>query len=95
LPSERKIKQIVNQVLREHLAGYGFQSAEISFVRDADGDPVLFVDASYRYSDDPVNADAVLRAIINLRVALLRAGETRFPHIRHHFDEKQKVQGFA
>lgn len=86
-----EVAREIEKALRTALLNYGFQGADINPGLDHDGDPVLFIDVRYRRSDAPVTADALIRAMRAVRRKLDDFGEERFPHIRHHFDDQQKV----
>jgi hypothetical protein len=81
----------VRQVLTERIGGMHIRDVEVNAGHDHDGDPVLVVDAYYDFSETPVDARAMYGLTRHLRGALQEAGETRFPIIRHHFDDRQKV----
>lgn len=89
------IEKAIRRVLASRLKKFGFEDAEIAAGVDHDGDPVIFIDAHYRLTDEPVDPDATLATLMELRRKLIHDGEDRFPHLRHHFDAKQKVKGFA
>jgi hypothetical protein len=92
---EARVRGAIVDLLRERLGPYGFRNARVMPGVDHDGDPVLFIDAEYDLSDVPVNSRATtLDTLVDLRRKLSELGEERFPHIRHHFAEKQKVVGF-
>ena len=59
--------------------------------RDHDDDPVIFIDARYDLIEEPIELDSALGLVGALRDALESLGETRFPHVRHHFDDRQQV----
>ncbi|MET3757841.1 MULTISPECIES: hypothetical protein [Rhizobium] len=84
-------KSAVEKVLRDRLGQAGFSGADIRADRDSDGDPILLVDVKYAYSDKPINSKLTYGLSTEMRKALSALGETRFPHIRHHFDEQQKI----
>jgi hypothetical protein len=84
-------KSAVEKVLRDRLGQAGFSGADIRADRDSDGDPILLVDVKYAYSDKPINSKLTYGLSTEVRKALGALGETRFPHIRHHFDEQQKI----
>ena len=93
-PVSAEVKSAIDRILREKLARFGYESATIEPGEDHDGDPVLFIDAQYTLSEEPIDADAAFTAAAELGRKLLSLGEFRFPHLRHHFDERQKVRGF-
>ncbi|MBX4899264.1 hypothetical protein HJA81_30190 [Rhizobium bangladeshense] len=84
-------KKVVEKVLRDRLGPVGFSGADIRADRDSDGDPILLVDVNYKYSEKPIASKITYGLSTEIRKALAALGETRFPHIRHHFDEQQKI----
>jgi len=88
---EPQVKRTIERVLRGRLAAFGLERTDIRAGRDQEGDPVLFVDAYYNRLDQPIEAKATFGLPTELRTALAELGETRFPHIRHHFDDHQKI----
>ncbi|QPB24827.1 hypothetical protein ISN39_34275 (plasmid) [Rhizobium sp. 007] len=84
-------KRTVEKVLRDRLAAAGFAGAEIRADRDGDGDPILVVDVNYDFSDKPISSKITFGLSTEVRRALLAVGEARFPQIRHHFNEQQKI----
>jgi hypothetical protein len=83
--------EAVQRTLQKYLGRFGFERADVLEGRDHSGDPALFVDAFYRATDEPLETILVLRTLTELRDTLVRMGESRFPHIKHHFDDKQKI----
>jgi hypothetical protein len=92
---DKKLKSEIERLLSEYLADYGYDRVEIRSGFDHDGDPVIYVDAYYNLSDQPIDPGVTLETLVALRDKLWRSGEERFPHLRHHFDERQKVKGFG
>jgi hypothetical protein len=87
---ERAI-QAVKRLLHERMDRFGFLDAEVVPGRDHDGDPVLFVEADYRLSPEPIDPRVTFDLIGEVRRTLRALGESRFPHIRHHFADDQAV----
>jgi hypothetical protein len=81
----------IQELLRERLGRYGFERAVINAGSDHSGDPALFIDAFYHLTREPVQSIEMLHLLNELRNFLVRKGETRFPYLRHHFDERQQV----
>ncbi|MFZ1108596.1 MAG: hypothetical protein WAN43_09665 [Rhodomicrobium sp.] len=88
---DEKVTKVVNAVLKERMERFGFQRATVLVGQDHDGDPVLLIDADYAYSSDPIDVRATVGLVSALRDALEDIGEFRFPHVRHHFDERQRT----
>ena len=88
---EPQVKRTIERVLRKRLAAFGLNRTKIRAGWDHEGDPVLFVDAYYKRLDRPIEAKATFGLPTELRTALAELGESRFPYIRHHFDEHQKI----
>ena len=60
---------------------------------DHDGDDVLYMDVYFDFSKEPIDPFVFNFVTTELREALEVRNERRFPHIRYHFDQKQKVKG--
>ena len=88
---ERKVVETVRRVLSERMGRFGFREAEVRAGEDHDGAPVLFIDARYDLSATPIDTNATSEVLRALREALEEIGERRFPHVRHHFDDRQQV----
>lgn len=76
------------------MSDQGFQGATVIADADHDGTEVLYVDVNFRLTDVPVNPSMVVGLTHIVREALRIVGETRYPIVRHHFDERQKVAGW-
>ena len=79
-------------MLKERLDSPGFRKAEVYAGRDHDDDPVLFIDVRYDLIKKRIDTSVTFGLIRALREALEAVGESRFPHVRHHFDPKQQVR---
>jgi hypothetical protein len=87
-----EVKNAIINLLRQQMDRYGFERADVSAGQDHSGDAALFIDAFYHLSKQPLETDAMLRVLTEIRNLLVyKLGEARFPHIRHHFDAKQAV----
>ena len=84
----------IRKLLSERLSRYGYLTADIGAGLDRDGDPVLTIDAHYRLSQLPIDPDVTFELLTDLVGLVHEHGEERFPHIRHHYHEQQKVKGF-
>lgn len=86
-----EVRDVVDAVLREQVGAWGFRGAEVRSGLDHDGDEVLIIDAYYDRTEAPVNALSFYGLTRKVRESLRERGESRFPHIRNHFDESQQV----
>lgn len=86
---DEKVATAVDDVLKARMGRFGYTRASIRPGEDHDGDPVLLIDAEYTYSKKPIDVRATVGLTSELRDALEKVGEHRFPHVRHHFDERQ------
>lgn len=89
-----RIVMAVNEVLRARMERWGFTHARIRPGFDHDGDPVLFIDAEYKLMPEPLDPRVTFGLISEVRRALERLGETRFPHVRHRFDPRQTTMKY-
>jgi hypothetical protein len=87
----KKVEETVEKVLRDCSESRGFEGADIRSDRDLDGDPILVVDVNYRYVDRPISSKVTFGLTTEIRKALMALGESRFRHIRHHFNEQQMI----
>jgi len=88
---DENIVELIKQTVRESMEPFGLRDVNVRAGEDHDGDPVIFVEAQYDLSERPIDTDVTAQLIFILRGRLWERGETRFPHIRHRFDERQKV----
>lgn len=91
LDVDNKVKAAIELVLRKRMGRYGFKYARVTAGVDFDDDPVLFVEAEYDLVNAPLDAEVTAGLVTELRDALYALGETRFPHVRHNFDDRQAV----
>ena len=88
---EPDIVALIEQTVRDSMAPFGFKTAHVRAGEDYDGDPVIYIVAEYDYTDTPIDIEVMSKLHGTLRRRLWDKGETRFPHIRHKFDERQQV----
>ena len=88
-----EIRETVRRVMKEQLGEVGLQETRVEAGWDHDGDSALFVDAYFQLSEKPLDPAAFFPLTRYLLEALAEHGEERFPYIRYHFDENQKVAG--
>jgi hypothetical protein len=85
------VRRAVEKVLRDRLGPAGYAGADIRADRDVDGDPILLVDVNYNFVDRPISSKITFGLPTEVRKALISLGESRFPQIRHRFNEQQKI----
>ncbi len=86
--------ELVEQIkatMRENMGPFGLKTVEVRPGEDHDGDPVIFIDATYDLSETPIDTEVTYYLVGKMSRLLLDAGELRFPHIRNRFHELQKV----
>lgn len=89
---DKRAIEAVQRVLKDRLEPLGVRKAEVYAGRDHDDDPVLFINVRYDLIKKRIDTSATFGLIAALRKALEAVGESRFPHVRHHFDPKQRVR---
>ncbi len=87
------IVALIEETVRESMSPFGLRSVNVRAGEDHDGDPVIFVEAQYDLSERPIDPTVTAKLTTTLRDRLWERGEIRFPHVRHKFDERQKVVG--
>jgi hypothetical protein len=93
-PPTPEVVEAIETILRKRLSRFGYRGARIRAGLDHTGEPTLFIDADYDYSDELLDSAETHGANLDLVYKLPKLGERRFPHVRHHFDGRQKVLGF-
>lgn len=58
---------------------------------DHDGDPVLYVDLTFALVERGVDPNVLIQSTPAVRRALWAIGERRYPHLRYHFHDDQRV----
>ncbi len=84
----------VRDLLQREMRPFGLTDIQVAVAPDHAGDPSLQIDADYDGEGRPVDPKIVAGLVTKLRDRLWAKGEKRFPYIRHHFPEDQKVVGF-
>ncbi len=88
-----KVTRKIRRLLKQEVGHYALRSIEMKVGEDHDGDPVLFIDAWYDLSLTRVDTMRVAETSGKLHDLARSMKLTIFPHLRHHFDEAQKVVG--
>jgi hypothetical protein len=89
-----ELRKTVLSVLERRLQTLGFQRLELVAGEDYEGDDVLYIDLYFDLIEPALDPELFNFLTTELREALQRIGEYRFPHLRYHFDERQKVAGW-
>jgi hypothetical protein len=84
----------VTEIVGREMGPFGLRAVTVRAAEDHDGDAILLVEADYRSGGKPIEPKVVAGLTTKLRRRLWDMGETRFPHIRHHFSGRQKVAGY-
>ena len=88
------IRTAIHDMLWREVGDYGLHRVTSTVGEDHDGDPVIWVDADYRAKGKPIDTKMLPVLVSKLRKKLWEMGETRFPHVRNHYSEKQKILGY-
>lgn len=86
---------IIRDVVLTDMRRFGGTAVEVKIEPDHDGDPSLYIDVSYSGEGDPVDPTVMAEVLFKVRSRLWTFGEERFPYLRHHFPDEQKVLGFT
>ena len=92
---EDDVAVAIREIVEREMGPFGLCSVKVRAAEDHDGDPILLIDADYGLGDKPIEPTVVAGLVTKLRDRLWKLGETRFPHIRHHFPDQQKVAGYS
>ena len=92
---EDNVIAAVEEIVRREMEPFDFRSVDVTAANDHDGDPILLIDAQYGSGGRPIEPKVVAGLVTKLRDRLWNLGETRFPHIRHHFSERQRLAGYS
>jgi hypothetical protein len=83
---------LVERTIRETMSAYIVESIDVQAGEDHDGDPVIFIEVRYCLNDEPIDSAVIAGLLSLMRDKLWAAGERRFPHTRHLFDERQVLK---
>lgn len=86
-----RVKKAIERVIRARMERYGMRAIAVREGKDHDGDEVLYVDVEYDLVDEPLPLGITYGLITEVRRVTEPLGEARFPHVRHHFDDRQEV----
>jgi hypothetical protein len=91
----KSVSTAIEQIVKREMRPFGFRAIKVASSEDHDGDPILLIDVEYSSRGKPIDPTVVAGLVSKLRDRLWELGEARFPHIRHHFSEQQKVGGYS
>jgi hypothetical protein len=87
-----ELRNQIKVIIDGELHQYDIETVDIKIAEDASGDEAIFVDVRYLLSQrafDPKQMNKVRSAV---RSMLVDNNELRFPYIRHHLQDGQKVR---
>lgn len=93
-PVSDPIRNAIETVVREALGPFGLREVKVSPAFDHEGEAVLQIDLIHDLSARPIDPKVTFELPASLREKLQALGEDRFPHLRYHFDKRQKVVGW-
>jgi len=93
LSPDSAIVKAIREIVERETGRFGFESIQVEVANDNDGDPVLWIAASYGARGEPIDMKALGTVASDVRERLLELGEERFPHIRYQFPDSRKVAG--
>lgn len=83
---------LIERTIREVMSAYIVDTIDVRAGEDHDGDPVIFIEVRYGLNDAPIDSAVTAGLLSLMRDRLWAAGERRFPHTRHLFDERQAMK---
>jgi hypothetical protein len=84
--------RLIEQTVRESMEKYALKTVTVRAGEDHDGDPVIRIEATYDLSETPIDSADTAGLTMLLCDKLGDLGETRFPHVRHKFHDRQEVK---
>jgi hypothetical protein len=90
-----RVKKLIHSEVEKAMRPFGLKRVVVDAGEDHDGDPVIFIEATYDMSARAIDPDDLSTLLSRLRDKLWQIGETRFPHIRHRFPDRQTVVGYG
>lgn len=77
--SQRKIRDVIEEVVAEQLAPAQVVNLIVTKAEDSDGDPIFNIVVVFKAEDDRLDPERVLGLTRHLREPLHKLGENRFP----------------
>lgn len=88
------LRDLILALLQPRLRGFGFKGLEVTPGEDYEGDQALYIDLYFDLVQPALDPEPFHFLTTAVREALESQGDDRFPHLRYHFDEQQKVVGW-
>ena len=85
----------IDDVIRARMERWGCETVRVKPDLDHDGDPIIRVDVDYRLMEEPLDSGATFDLLTEVWFAIEKLGEHRFPHVRHHFHERQTTMKYT
>ena len=85
---------LIESTLKKRLANQALRLVDVTPIIDSEGESALSIDVQFDLIEPSLDAELFQFLTTDLRNALEEIGERRFPHLRYHFDERQKVSGW-
>lgn len=85
------LRDVIVKTLENRLNEVGLRHIDIEEGEDFEGDAVLFVDIEFDLTQSALDPARFRFLTSDVREALESVGESRFPHLRFQFHEKQKI----
>jgi hypothetical protein len=85
----------VRAIVAARMAPFAFDRIEVRIDVDTEGDEALFIDAWYPLSPFAVEPRKLIDARSEIRTALIRRGDSRFPYLAQHFADGQTIAAAA
>ena len=83
----KQTSRIVDAVLRARLGRAGFDKVVVREERDEEGRPVLKIRSIFKPGSAKLSGADSIHAIHEVRRALLKQGDERFPYVFHELPE--------
>ena len=88
-----RTRTLIESVVSKYLDGHEIQACNIHAEVDDDGVENLVIDLAYKLSAKPVDPARSLDMLSEMGDSLMQSGDSRFPYVEHHFDDKQQIKG--
>ena len=88
-----RTRALIETVVSKFLDGHEIQTCDIYAEVDDDGVENIMIDLAYKLSAKPVDPAKSLDMLSEMWDTLVQFGDTRFPYVEHHFDDKQQIKG--